>query len=64
MLRATPHRTPQAAGPGNSWLNRKAHAVAHDLRAVFAGEVRKVFYFDEKVGSVSGEIAIESSHED
>ena len=37
------------------------------IRAVFAGEVRKVFYFDEKVGSVSGEIAIESSssqHED
>ena len=37
------------------------------IRAVFAGEVRKVFYFDEKVGSVSGEIAImssSSSHED
>jgi minor histocompatibility antigen H13 len=35
------------------------------IRAVFAGEVRKVFYFDEKVGSVSGEIAVESSqHED
>jgi minor histocompatibility antigen H13 len=35
------------------------------IRAVFAGEVRKVFYFDENVGSVSGEIAVESSqHED
>jgi len=33
------------------------------IRAAFAGEVGKIFYFQEKVGSVSGEIAV-ASHED